>query len=95
MATKQSKLHLSTVGGSPESVAPKTWPLESLDENNRAVEGRERSGSSRMSPRTHGPCWEKQGHLWKWTNYLKGWQRRFFILEMVFFHTTKKGILEP
>jgi len=22
-----------------------------------------------------------EGHLWKWTNYLKGWQRRLFVLE--------------
>lgn len=80
----------------PSSAAPKTWPLESAPSSARQTTSLSNSRKKTSEGRVEEYFHRKQGHLWKWTNYLKGWQRRLFILEngIVSYYEEKAANLE-
>ncbi|GJQ15852.1 hypothetical protein GpartN1_g7643.t1 [Galdieria partita] len=81
----------------PSSAAPKTWPLESASSPTLPTDTpNDNSGKQASDNNFQESLNRKQGHLWKWTNYLKGWQRRLFILEngIVSYYEEKSPTLE-
>lgn len=82
----------------PSSAAPQTWPLEPVPSPpTRSTSGLNGNSRRQASDKTVQELSNrKQGHLWKWTNYLKGWQRRLFVVEngIVSYYEEKVPALE-
>ncbi|EME30877.1 oxysterol-binding protein-like protein [Galdieria sulphuraria] len=90
--TEKPKLSKLETTGAPKTIPPEHFPVS----NNEATSGQSTqtttvpshrrklssaSGGSANSLLLRAGVPRMEGHLWKWTNYLKGWQRRLFVLE--------------
>eukprot|EP00871_Galdieria_phlegrea_P000234 jgi/Galph1/1210/GphlegSOOS_G5951.1 len=90
--TNEPKLNLSKLSTNPGPPKPFLLNISASDSSSNqstkttSVPGHRRkisaaSGGSGNSLLLKTGVPRMEGHLWKWTNYLKGWQRRLFVLE--------------